>query len=302
MQFVKNKTKIPISLVVIAVFIFSIGILSTPKQAEAQVGIAVPTSDLANQTINTGNASSNTTSLIAQQGKCVQTTGPGCKSKFPVSWSLDSLASVFAKQASVVMVQSVTNWVKTGFNGKPAFVTDLKKYTQGFADSVAIGLVKDMTGANICAGFPDISVDLRVSTLGSARFVPECTLKEVKGNAKAFFNQFSDGNWLTYQSSLSSNNNPFGLYISSQEEYDRRLYGAESRAKQELAWGRGFLSFKDSKTGEIKTPGVMINSKLGNVMGYDLRSKELVTNLNALAQALLGQVVKGALSETGFLN
>ena len=287
----RTTTRIPISLSLITTIIFSFGFFFNPEKADAIMG--VPVNDYPLTAIQGD-------SLIMQTAACAKDIGPGC---VPVPGvTLDGVMNFFIKSAASIMVQSVTQWVRNGFNGSPAFVENLQVFTEQLAQDVAIELASDFLGADVCNFFPDISLDIQLTTGRSDLFpyTARCTIDDIAADAEAFYEDFTSGDWLTFEASLEKSNNPFGLFITAQEELSRRTAAKLSRESQKLSWGRGFLTFEDAD-GNTKTPGAMIETQLGDAMGFDLASLGLADEFDELVSALLSYVAGQALSEAGFI-
>ncbi len=301
----KPQTKTQISLFIIISIIFSFGIFTTPQKVSAQF---VPVNDLsANATLVTIEATvaaigaTEVTSLELQVAACAKNIGPGC---VPVPGAtMDGIAYLIAKQMASVMVQSMTQWVKNGFNGSPAFVENLQVFTEQFMQDVAVDLASDLIGADVCDFFPDISLDIKLSTPQSNLFAykARCTIDDIILDAEAFYDDFTSGDWITFEASLEKNNNPFGLLITAQEEFGRRTAAKKDVETQKLSWGKGFLTTED-RYGNTQTPGATTEAYLSLVTGYDIRSLELADEFDELFNSLISYAAKTAITSSGILE
>lgn len=313
MKTLKHKQfKTPILAIIAITFVFSFGIFSTPKEASA---IAVPVID-AGANVLLGSISGAVVALEAtqaaalaqqtlyEQAMCAKEVGPACVPGAGIGLTLDGIGNFAAKTVAGKMVNGVTNWVRNGFNGSPAFVEDFKTYIEDLALAAALDVASDIAGANVCNFFPDITGTIMLSTRAgnqqAFRAQAECTIDDIVADAEGFYDDFTTGSWVAFEASLEKNNNPFGLYIGAQEELNRRTAERTSRETQKLAWGRGFLSFEDAN-GNVKTPGAMIETQLGDAMGFDLAQLEIADELDELAAAVISSVVRTALSGAGFI-
>ena len=64
-----------------------------------------------------------------------------------------------------------------------------------------------------------------------------------------------------------------------------------------MDWGRGFLSFKDPETGEITSPGTIIEKQVNQRLGSGERRLEIADEFDEIVNALINQLIKIALSE-----
>ena len=58
---------------------------------------------------------------------------------------LDGIAWTVAKIAIQSITRSIVNWINSGFNGSPAFVTDLKSHLLGVGDGITKSFVLQLT-------------------------------------------------------------------------------------------------------------------------------------------------------------
>ncbi|HEX8591210.1 MAG TPA: hypothetical protein VF696_00445, partial [Candidatus Paceibacterota bacterium] len=247
---------------------------------------------------------------------------------------LNGLAWTVAKTAIQSLTQSMVNWINSGFQGSPAFVTDLKENLGNLADAVAEDfittldtVVYDNTGFSVRSPFQDqIAAALREEfyrtsssygfdarnpyTLGSNCANPT-------GHSSGDFSCGYDG-WF----SMSQNpaNNPIGRYMIARNELHRRIDSEAQRRISELTWGRGFLSWRgncgpnskqaaqgtvplsqnDTSTKcRIRTPGAIIEESLGITVNSPLRQLEIADSINEIVGALAGQLVTQVLGGAG---
>ncbi len=99
---------------------------------------------------------------------------------------LDRLATLIAKQILHQMTVSVVNWINSGFQGSPAFLTNPEGFFLDVADQVTGAFISE-SGAlsSLCSPF---SLDLRLGlALGQTTLVDQrykCTLSTIIQNAK----------------------------------------------------------------------------------------------------------------------
>lgn len=299
----KKTTLLLLSTII--VIVFSFGLFTAPQKASAQF---VPVNDLnANAslvTLNTSVATANAQLLTLNtltKAACAKNIGPMCiPTVIPIT--MDTVVNFIAKQMASVMVQSMTQWVKNGFDGSPAFVENLQVFVEQLAQDVAVDLASDLVGADVCNFFPDISLDIKLSTPQSSLFAykARCTIDDVILDAEAFYDDFTSGDWITFEASLEKNNNPFGLLITAQEEFGRRTAAKRDVETQKLSWGRGFLTTED-RYGNTYTPGATTEAYLSLVTGYDVRSLELADEFDELFNALVSYAAKTAITSAGIL-
>lgn len=174
-----------------------------------------------------------------------------------INQALNGLAWTVAKLTIQSLTRSTVNWINSGFNGSPAFISDLGENLQYLGDAVAEDLfvqldrsVQNATGFNITSPFQDqINQKLREEyyrTTSGLLGLSEYDLSGRSTDPKAFLNgDFSKGGFNAYFSANGNPaNNPFGAYRIATNELFRRIDGAAQKRKEELNWGRGILPWR----------------------------------------------------------
>ena len=106
---------------------------------------------------------------------------------------------------------------------------------------------------------------------------------------------FSWDDWMSY--TQNPYNNPFGATIYGQIELNKRIASSLGIQSTLLDWGGGFFSSKDPKTGEIRTPGSVIEKQLNDRLGSGQRRLEIADEFDEVVNALVNQLIKIAISE-----
>lgn len=170
-----------------------------------------------------------------------------------ISKVLNGLAWTVAKVAIQTMTKSVVNWINGGFEGSPAFETDLNTSLRRLGDGVAQGFLTQL--ANEAAIRSPFS-DQLITNVGAAYYLYSgrdalatrlrYTLDQSASDDKAFLaGDFSKGGWNAWFSAFQNPaNNPFGAQMIASQELSNRISAAAVQRTQELGWGSGFLSWK----------------------------------------------------------
>lgn len=167
---------------------------------------------------------------------------------------LDAIGWMVAKTAVNSLTQSIVNWINSGFEGSPAFVTDLNHNLSNLADAVAEDYIRGLddvvmnnTGFSVRAPFQDqIARALReeyyrsTSTFGFDSRYPYRDCYEGRGF-----------NWNSYLCQRDEANNPYGRYMLARNELFNALDQAAQNRLEEIRSGRGFLSWR----GKCEQPG-----------------------------------------------
>jgi hypothetical protein len=198
---------------------------------------------------------------------------------------LDGLAWHIAK----IMVQQITastvQWINSGFQGSPSFLTNPAGYFANLGDQVTGMFIAD-TGilSGLCSPF---NVDLRLAlALGQAGYGEvdkyTCTLNSVINNVKnstvegksigGFMSgDFSQGGWPAFIALSQPNNNLSGAYLQAHSDLLQRIGSRQGEVQQQLIQGSGFLSWQDCKdisSSDIQNVSAASN-QVNNIAGTD---------------------------------
>jgi len=224
--------------------------------------------------------------------------------------ALDKVAFMVAKQAVSDMTNSIVQWINSGFEGSPMFVTDLEGYLTGIADQIAGQFIQGSDLGFLCSPFK-LDVQLVLQQSYSQRFQQRssCTLSGVVGNMEQFLSgangSFSQGGWNGwFQLTQRQQNNPFGSYQLAQAELRARIVNARGQELELLRFGDGFLSSKEcttkAGTGEevctVVTPGQTIADQLNKSLGAGQDALIEADEINEIISALMGQLAQQAIT------
>jgi len=166
---------------------------------------------------------------------------------------LDTLAWQAANLAIESITKSTVNWINSGFQGSPAFVTDLNQNLTGVGDAVAARFFEELGNQTIATTpFQDKVLDtVRLGYYLSTS--PESfytrypyTLDQVSANDRAFLDgDFSQGGFNAWFATvMNPQNNPYGAQDLADQELAQAVANATNNRLQELSWNRGFLSWR----------------------------------------------------------
>ena len=173
------------------------------------------------------------------------------------SYVLDTLAYNIASIMLQQVTASVVNWINTGFQGSPSFLSNPKAFFTDVADQVTGAFIAN-TGilSGLCSPF---NIDIRLAlVLGQAEPYPRytCTLNSVIQNVgnstingrsiNGFMNgDFKQGGWPAFISmTTETSNNPVGAYLTAQSDLLQRIGVTQNRYSNDLIQGSGFLSWQ----------------------------------------------------------
>lgn len=277
----------------------------TPQEAEAQFPtIEIPGSILFEAAL----------AQVAKEGSVI-TAG----------FSLDTLAYLMADIALEVITADIISWINSGFEGSPAFVQNPSAFLGTVADYAAGAFIEDLGAGFLCSAFDvDVRAAIELSYYqaeggdGSLRDKYQCTLSEIEGNIEDFLGDFREGDLEDFFAvSLEPTNNPYEVFRGLRLELEARTSEAEMAAEREFSVGNGFLSHRECRTrknpetgediveepphctGDILTPGAIIENQLGDVLSIGQNRLTVADEFNEIASALLTQIVRQALGSAG---
>lgn len=221
---------------------------------------------------------------------------------------LDGIGWTIAKTALSSMIRSLINWVNSGFQGSPAFITDLKQHLINTLDQAAGEFISSLGGIGefICSPFRlDVQAALAINYQQARTGMPSggdqnmCRLSDIGSNIENFFDGMSNdwNDWLRVTS--NPQNTPLGAYFAAEASLNARLINEAGTVMAEANWGQGFLSQKVCETSEsgqqqscrIVTPGQIIADQVNGAVGSGRDVLIQADEINELIGALLNQLV-----------
>ncbi|MDB5195139.1 MAG: hypothetical protein JWO84_323 [Parcubacteria group bacterium] len=288
-----------VSLLLISIFATS-GVMIQPRAVYAQQIVHDPIShvtglaDLAKNTITSAK------SIITGAASAKILTNP--------------IFYRIAQAAIQSMVKSTVNWINSGFQGSPAYATNLSGTLQDAADVAAKQFVGQLaTQSGIKSPFSDKVSQTILSThyLSTSRdgfaLLNPYTLNKVSSNDAAFLRgDISQGGFQAWFATvLNPQNNPIGASNLAQNELNKRVASAVGQVHEELGWGNGFFSFrtcdKPAPASSASCPAGTIDT--GDGSGCQAGSGAPVSlsqNSSCLSSSIKtpGSVIAGSLNHT----
>jgi len=221
---------------------------------------------------------------------------------------LDGIAWTIAKTMLSSMVRSLINWVNSGFQGSPAFVTDLKQTLLDAVDQAAGEFIRSLgdVGEFICSPFKlDVQAALAINYSQARTGMPSgpdknlCRISDIGSNIENFFSGI-ENDWNTwFQVTSNAQNTPVGAYLEAEAKLNAKLINERGNTLAEVSWGNGFLSQKLCQAVEgkstsqctITTPGRVISEALTFSTSVGPRTLIEADEINELVGALLNQLI-----------
>lgn len=213
-----------------------------------------------------------------------------------VSW--DQMGWCLANGAIEQIGNATVQWINSGFQGNPVFVTDPAGFFANLADVQAGAFFAELGGGGMC---PSLQNVVRVNLANSynsrySQYGNQCTFSGVAGSLEQFTSgqSFSWQDWLSY--TQVPQNNELGSTMFGQIELDKRIASVLGLEKNKLDWSGGFFSIEDEK-GNIKTPGRVVEEQINEKLFSGQRRIEVADEFNEVVSALVSQLISTSIGE-----
>ncbi len=237
---------------------------------------------------------------------------------------LDQIVYVLAEQIIQQITSSIVNWINTGFDGNPSFVSNPGEFFKDVGDQfLGEMIMSDKYLGFLCTPF---SIDLRLAL--AFKYQPfqrriSCTLSDVIANSTnavegASINgftagDFSQGGWPAFvEMTTQPQSNQYGAFVQADYDLSARIGKYELLKRDELNQGRGFLSWKKcedipvSDNPEVQgppdqkcvtqTPGSVIAGVLDANNEGPMQRLNLADEINEIVNAVFAQMVTKVLT------
>ncbi len=227
-----------------------------------------------------------------------------------VSW--DGIAWCIANSLIEYVANSTIEWANTGFNGSPAFISNMDNFLENLADQEAGNFINSIAGnvtnggVNLCSNFR-VSISTGLSNYYSRsnyNRTSSCSLSRVIKNIDGFMDgNFEEGGWEGWFSmTQNANNNRIGATILATDELYARISARNNTLKLELGLNNGFLNYKkctskDPKSCKTVTPGAVIQSSLEKSLNLPKDRLVLAQKFDQVISAVVDNLIKVALNE-----
>lgn len=323
-----TKSRVLLSLITGLLVLSSLGLMTTHiKTAHAQ------SECLGGVGVGVGVSAASAALFVPVSDAVQQTTQAAELSKECV---LDGLAVILRESLIRKITSSIVTWINSGFEGSPAFVTNIDDFLIDTADEAFGSYIYNNTNfAHLCSPFQfDIRFSLALSySTDAAR--PTCTLSNIVDNVETAIDDLSvDWDWDVYETiTTDPSGNIFSSYIQSQENITSFINSEVGKKQEDVERGRGFLSQEDCSrdrngnsydsvvTGGasgpltteqitdrerrskgdcfITTPGSTINDALSQQLNLSTDQLALADEFNEIVGALMGQLAQQAFGRGG---
>lgn len=279
------------SIMLVGIFGFVVGTTFTPQKAEAI------TDNWGYELIAALKTGYTVVATLA-----VQALGLQMNTK---EFVLDPIVWAMMNMLLKSMLKDMTAWIRSGFQGEPAFVRDLDSFTKSIADRVVGSFLWKGNLNFLCSPFQlDIKLALELQYAQTRDFgtQQQCTLSGFINNAESFFKgDFLQGGWDGWFAVTANPvNSPYGSLVLAQDQMYVRIRNAQNQEIRLLDWGKGLFSQKECKfkpTDEetptdckIVSPGTTIENQINIALGSGQRRIEIADEFNEMFSVLFASL------------
>jgi hypothetical protein len=184
-------------------------------------------------------------------------------------------------------------------------VDDPEKFFGDIADYEFGQVLDELTGGLLCS---NIDAPIRINMTkeytkqrsgpSSGYSKRRCTLSDQIENVEAFTSGASSGSWDDWLEFTSTPyNNYYGARLSLQDDLNNRVTNRQYLANLELDWNNGYQSIRDSQTGEITTPGSMVQSQVEKRLNAPIDRLSFADEFDEILNSTINQFVKISIGE-----
>lgn len=306
-----------------------------PSQLSASP--AVPVVDpVANSTLHNIDASSNNieANIKALKDKDVGPTIAG----IPVGGSFDSIAWTLANVMIDNFGDSVVDWIKTGFDGSPQFLSDPEGFFRDTANDASGALINSLGLNWLCEDLPKLNINIDFFFPGTIRTKYKCTFDDIVDNfsniagrddlddwlsvnvnthetnvVTEFGNDFRNGGFLMWFLTADEKNNSLGKTLQLTQDITMAANASVQMGQFNLQLNSGFfgveecLEWSTPVSGEekkclkskINSPGTLVQDQLNKASNSDLDRLMIADEVDEVIAALASTMIGWMLTGGG---
>ncbi len=241
-----------IPLLLIVSILAPAGFLSLPNKVSAVVPVVAPDTDLM---LGTVDASIIAQTAVIEANWAVEQAEKLAEKAWDWAQRLLTIAArLFVRALIMQITQSIVNWINSGFEGSPSFMTNPAGILRNAADQAVGQYILEGPLNFLCEPFQlqvKLNLGLQYSTYNNGI---SCTLSGVLGNIQGAYDDFvggdfiGGGGWDSWMQMASRpENTPQGAAMLAESALSVKLAGIEKIDLLEANWGSGSLSLKKCK-------------------------------------------------------
>ena len=215
---------------------------------------------------------------------------------------LDKLAYQLINVLISQILTSLTAWVNSGFEGSPAFITDIDAFLLNVADEAAGRFIAGEGLGFLCSPFElDVRIALELQYYGGKSYEPQCTLSDITDNIEGFLNgNFSDGGWRGWlELTQAPHNDPNRAYLDARGQMYAKIRTATGQEYDIIKNNEFFKNVQICEEGisldgsiqkcTVTTPGKIVFTQFNHALGIPLDRMAHADEFDELMGAVLNQ-------------
>ena len=243
---------------------------------------------------------------------------------------LDGLTSILSQALISSITDNIVSWINSGFEGGPAYVTNLNGLLGQIADNTTLDFLQGSELGLLCSPFRLPVIQAVLGDYQSQQNFSQrvsCSLGSVTNNIEGFLGgDFSQGGWQgLFELARNEQNNPIAVTLSTKDELASRIVSKQNEQVAYLNFGNGFFSKGkctvssanfigptqpgtqadgraqvniDTEAGcsaaggkwNIVTPGSQVNSQLSKWLGVSADKLAAADEIDEIINAVLAQL------------
>ncbi|MBI4118008.1 MAG: hypothetical protein HY455_00480 [Parcubacteria group bacterium] len=291
-------------ILLVALFAPSAGFLLVPREAHAVASGSV-VYDPTNWVENALSAANSVTQVARANAEWIK------------EYVFDPIAFALINSIIRQMTANIIDWINSGFDGNPAFITDLDRHLTNacygtFDDFVnELGSTRGLNSRSQILLARSIALTDPCATIRGGDLLSPNIAEEAF--AQFLFDFRYGGTERFVRMVLWGQNNAYGRYLIASNEASRRLDINRQSELERLGWGDGFLEWKECTTVqwdnpdtpevdaprqrcETATPGKVVEHQLNDTLDSNKRRIEIADEIDEIITALMTQLTEQALA------
>lgn len=178
-----------------------------------------------------------------------------------MSW-IKPMTDCLIHEASQLMIDNlrtaVNGAIRDGLHGSPNYSANTNQFLSNLSSMVSGQLRNQINGIALCdftgnGSFKqrlsnNIALSNRQTNSSYENFNQRVTCPFPGASAQNFYNDFNQGGWSAFETSLSDRGNPFGTSLIASQELATRQEETQKLAEDQLAQGNGYYPVIDEAT------------------------------------------------------
>ncbi|MDP3963727.1 MAG: hypothetical protein Q8Q39_04485 [bacterium] len=147
------------------------------------------------------------------------------------------------QRISRIFLESLTNWVRSGFKGKPQFIERPDQFFRNLVRDGQLNHQLNLLATKLCYPLGRAGLGISISTPDVPGY-PQLKCTARNQNLQGFFDDFSNGGWQTWGDIIQPQNNVYGITSLAVNAEGVQVANKTSQGSLEYVASQGFLGIK----------------------------------------------------------